>query len=432
MKVVTPGIVQRPADEQDGRTDAELVHYLKNPPLVTHERNVWAFWDGGFDAMKPWTRRNVLGWIRRQGPSWDVRLLDMAGATGPGGGSSSSSSPTNVHRFVDPAYLPACFNAGTMADPTKGQHASDMVRLPLLYLHGGVWIDVGAILFRRLDDIFWRQLEDPDCPFEMAVTLFQMRKYAGQCLTGFIGARKGNPFIERWMRVWLEMWKDEGGGEGGRTHCAGLHAHPLVAPLGLMMGFEQQTPPEGKQLRVLDMGGDPSIMDMRLMTDYLALNLAYERVRLLVDARDGWDGPRYYRERVHLLDSIDEMWKSHEIRRMDELFPLLSLPFRPEDIEGGNDPGQKSVADWVGHILAHCSMAKFSQGYWQPGAPVPLAMQWGMPENEGADVKEGTWAAYLRWASLACEQTRSPGQCLESIKLPAEQYEILYKGLLEE
>ncbi|KAK8033598.1 capsule polysaccharide biosynthesis protein [Apiospora marii] len=419
MKVVTPGIVQLPAHEQDSRTDAELIHYLKNPPPVTHERNVWAFWDGGFDAMKPWTQRNVLGWIRRQGPEWDVRVLDMATTTGPAG----SSSPTHAHRFIDPAYLPACFNAGTMTGPTRGQHASDMVRLPLLYLHGGVWLDVGAMLFRRLDDIFWRHLADPECPFEMAVTLFQSRKYAGQCLTGFLGARKGNPFIERWMRVWLAMWE-------GRTSCAGLREHPLVAPLGLVMGPERQEAlDETNKPRVLDMGGDPGILDLGTMTDYLALNIAYERVRLLVDPRDGWDGPRYYRERVHMLDSIDELWKSHEMRRMDELFPLLSLPFRPETV--GTDPKQKSVADWVGYILANCSMAKFSQGYWQPGAPVPLAMLWGMPENAGADVKEGTWAAYLRWASLACEQTRFRGRCLESMRLPAEQDEIIYKGLLE-
>lgn len=432
MKVVTPGIVERPAHEQDRRTDAELIHYLKNPPPVTHERNVWAFWDGGFDAMKPWTQRNVLGWMRRQGPAWDVRVLDMATpATGRPDSSSSAPSPTHVHRFVGPAYLPACFNAGTLAGPARGQHASDMVRLPLLYLHGGVWLDVGAILFRRFDDIFWRQLADPACPFEMAVTLFQSRRYAGQCLTGFLGARRGNPFIERWMRVWLEMWKGAGAGEGGRTSCAGLREHPLVAPLGLVVGPDRQEATEGtKGPRVLDMGGDPGVLDLGAMTDYLALNLAYERVRLLVDPRGGWDGPRYLRERVHLLDGIDEMWKSHELRRMDELFPLLSLPFRPE--AAGDDPEQRSAADWVGHLLARCSMAKFSQGYWQPGAPVPLAMRWGRPEHAGADARAGTWAAYLRWASVACEQTRGRGRRgLESLRLPAEQDEIIYKGLLE-
>ncbi|KAK8128728.1 capsule polysaccharide biosynthesis protein [Apiospora sp. TS-2023a] len=426
MKIVTPGIVQRPAHEQDGRTDAELVHYLKNPPPVTHERNVWAFWHGGFDAMKPWTQRNVLGWIRRQGPSWDVRVLDMVSTTDESGSSSSSSSlssPTHVHRFVDPAYLPECFNANTMTGPIKGQHASDMVRLPLLYLHGGVWLDVGAILFRNFDDIFWRQLEDPACPYEMAVTLFQMREHAGQCLTGFVGARKGNSFIERWMRVWLAMWQ-------GRTDCAGLHKHPLVASMGLVAGPEKHPAPDGVgEARVFNMG-DPGDFEAGAITDYLALNLAYERVRLLVDPQDGgWDGPAYYRERVHMTDGIDELYRSHVIRRMDELFPLLSLPFRPETVD--TDPEQKSAADWVGHILANSSMAKFSQGYWQPGAPVPLAMLWGMPENEGADIKEGTWAAYLRWASLTCEQTRFQGRCLESLKLPAEQYEIIYKGLLE-
>ncbi|KAI1751566.1 hypothetical protein F4782DRAFT_531340 [Xylaria castorea] len=404
---ITPGIKLIPESEIDTRSDAELIEALKNPGPVRHERNVWGFWNTGVDTMRPWTLRNVLGWVRRQGPSWDVRLLDMV----PG-------SPANVENFVPPEYLPECFKNGTMDGIAKGQHTSDLARVPLLYLHGGIWLDVGTILFRKFDDIFWRDLEDPASPFEMGITLFQIRKYPGSCQTGFIGARKGNPFMERWMQLQLELWKD-------RTNCTGQHEHPLFKFLGMYI------PPEEVQLekhRNIDFGG-LGVFDMKIISDYVALNLEYDRVRLLKDDKTGWNGPEYYRRHVHLLDALDEIWKSHEMMKQDEAFPLLSLPFQPEQI--GTDTKQKAAAEYVGHVLANCSMAKHSQGHWQPGAPVPLARSWSMPENADADIKKGTWAEYLRWASMFCEQTRFKGECLPSLKLPDEGDVIMNAGLLE-
>ncbi|KAH8591162.1 hypothetical protein B0O99DRAFT_598467 [Bisporella sp. PMI_857] len=309
MKPVTPGIVPIPDNELDHRTDDEIIAYLKNPPPIRGERNVWAFWDSGFDNIRPWCQRNVLGWSRR---------------------------------------------------------------------------------------------------------------YIGQCLTGFIAARKENPFIERWMRVWQELWK------GDRTNCFGLHAHPLLKHLGLIM------PPDlvgHEKPRHIDMGGEAESFDLKILTDYLALNMAYERVRLLKDPLTGWDGPQYFRKHIHLMDTIDELWKSHEMLLQDELFPLLSLPFEPEEVD--SDPQQKAASDYVGYVLANCSMAKFSQGHWQPGGRIPLAMSWSMSENVDADIKKGTWSEYLRWASLSCNQQRCNGLCLESVHLPEEKDEVLTTGLFE-
>jgi hypothetical protein len=54
--------------------------------------------------------------------------------------------------------------------------------------------------------------------------------------------------------------------------------------------------------------------------------------RLLKDDLPGWNGPEYSRKHVYLLDTINELWKSHEMLMQDELFPLLSLPMEPEKI----------------------------------------------------------------------------------------------------
>ncbi|KAI1325570.1 hypothetical protein F5Y16DRAFT_260938 [Xylariaceae sp. FL0255] len=415
FEIFTPGIELISQDRIDTRSDEELIACLRSPIPVRHEKNVWAFWNDGWDSMRPWTQRNVLGWMRRQGPDWDVRVLDMV----PG-------SATNVQNFIpSPSeYLPECSRAGTMDGLARGQHASHMARLPLLYFHGGVWLDVGSLLFRTFDDISWREISDPNSPFEMGISLFQSRMYPGQCLTGFIVAKKGNPFIERWMRVWLQLWNEYDGKK--RTNCLGIHEHPLLKPLGLIVPPDLREDPNPRKL---DMGGSGASFDLEILTDYLAFNMAYERVRLLVDESTGWNGPAYFRKHVHLIDTVDELWKSHEMLLQDEVFPLLSLPFKPKIIS--EDMQQKAATDYVGYVLANCAIAKHSQGHWQPGTRIPLAMSWGMAGNEEADIKPGTWAEYMRWASIYCEQTRYKGTCLPSLSLAPEKDSIIRAGLLE-
>ena len=115
-------LVQIPPSRLDPRTDEEIAETLCAYRPVTSERNVWAFWDEGFLALRPWYRRNVLAWVRRLGPSWTVRVLDLV-----------PHSPNHVHRFVAPENFPAAFNQGTMDGPNKAQHASDLTRLAVLF-----------------------------------------------------------------------------------------------------------------------------------------------------------------------------------------------------------------------------------------------------------------------------------------------------------
>lgn len=43
-------------------------------------------------------------------------------------------SPNNALNFMGAEYLPPCFLEKTMTGKTNAVHASDMVRLPLVYL----------------------------------------------------------------------------------------------------------------------------------------------------------------------------------------------------------------------------------------------------------------------------------------------------------
>lgn len=84
-----------------------------------------------------------------------------------------------------------------MTGPYVGPHSADLIRLPLIYVHGGVWMDAGTLIFHDLDDICWSRLEDPESPYEMAGFIIPqggaMRK---RFLNHFIAARKGKLICE--------------------------------------------------------------------------------------------------------------------------------------------------------------------------------------------------------------------------------------------
>jgi hypothetical protein len=55
-------------------------------------------------------------------------------------------------------------------------------------------MDVGNILFRKLDRVCWDQLEDPDSPHEVSAALM----YGTFMANHFVASQKGNEFIKRW------------------------------------------------------------------------------------------------------------------------------------------------------------------------------------------------------------------------------------------
>ena len=81
-----------------------------------------------------------------------------------------------------------------MDDPYVGPYSADFLRGVCLYLHGGAWMDVGILLIRKLESIYWDPLEDPNSPFEVSVPWM----YGTVMANHFVASRKGCPFIKCW------------------------------------------------------------------------------------------------------------------------------------------------------------------------------------------------------------------------------------------
>lgn len=104
-----------------------------------------------------------------------------------------------------------------MTGPYTGPHSADFLRGASLYNYGGVWMDVGCIMFRNLDKICWDQLEDESSQYTISVPLM----FAQYMANHFIAARKGDEFIKKWHDLFMHFWK-------GRDDYSCIIESPLI------------------------------------------------------------------------------------------------------------------------------------------------------------------------------------------------------------
>ncbi|PWI65124.1 hypothetical protein PCL_07423 [Purpureocillium lilacinum] len=337
-----PGTSGIPANKLDRRTDEEIAAWLQRRHEVVSEKN-----------------HNVVNWVRRLGPDWTVHVLDTV-----------PDSETNVRHFIEDieTVLPKAFNEGTMNGPTVGQHQADLVRSPLIYQHGGIWMDVGMILFRHVEDICWSAIMDPTSPYEVGEFAMQLRPGVESMMNGFIAARKGNLFIERWHT---------------------LPQAPIIEANPAAKAAEQLNAPE-------------ATVSMAFLGDYLMQILCFERLRRVIDP-NGFNGPEYYATHVFLLPSMSEMYYLQGISSWqgDKEFALLSA--RATD-DSDDVSLRKEARRVVDHMLANTATMKLSHA--PPGELPFLADIQSQPEYRNADLAKGTFAAYLRHSSVHFDQGR--------------------------
>ncbi|KAI0459175.1 capsular polysaccharide synthesis protein-domain-containing protein [Xylaria acuta] len=391
-----PGLRLIDPNKLDLRSDEEIAAWLQKPHPITSDKNVWAFWHQGYAQMAPWVQRNVINWVRRLGPEWTVHLLDKL----PG-------SSTNVTRYVESSYFPDAFNNDTMDGPNVGPHSGDLVRLPLIWKYGGVWIDVGTFLFRNIDDICWKQIEDPSTPYEVAGFVIEMRPGVDCMLNGFVAAKRGNPFIKRWHDIYLALWE-------GVTNAHGFHKHPLLQHLPLLC------PP-------VDKLNCPNLnMMMEAFSDYLAAFMCFERLRKLIDPSDGFNGPEYYSNRMLLFPALQETYYFQQQTNWSgtRQFELLTAKRTGEGVV--KDEKWQAAENFVTNALANTATMKLSHG---PAGALDsfLADLWDCKEHQEKDNVENTFAAYLRYGSVHVDQTRE----MVPIKMGWPSEEVLTCGVLE-
>ena len=365
-----PGVHAIPSALLDLRPDANIDHTLLHPGPVTSEKNIWFFWHSGYANMHPYAQRNIRAWHRRFAPcGWTVRVVDR-----------QPSSPLNIANFVDasnPGTFPRAFIDGTLGGTYAAQHTSDLVRWPLLLAHGGVYADVGMMQIGDLDRLWQATVGDPASGYEVL-------SYDGddaRCRTimnYFMASRKENPLFRRCHRLLLKLWE-------GKTSTEGMHASPLLKGVPLMGGENSIDGEEKKSAEEVS----------QMLTDYIIQGQVMTMVLGLVDEEDEWDGPRYAKEHIYVIEFMVGAQLINEMTAWDgrKAFELMSLKL---PIEGEvESEEQRKAREIVETCLRKSFGFKLAHGLILRVLGETLGSLWR--KHEGSDDVPGTYAHCLRF-----------------------------------
>ncbi|KAI4955796.1 hypothetical protein J4E91_000003 [Alternaria rosae] len=358
-------------ESNDNRTDAEILDALTKHAPITSEKNIWTFWHAGVQQMPEWTQRNIINWVRLHGPEWTIRVLDTV-----------PDSLNHALTWISTELLPETFVKGTMTGPYVGPHSADFLRGAALYTYGGVWMDVGCIVFRHLDKVCWDQLGDDSSPFTVAAPLVHL--------------------------IFLELWK-------GRTDFTGVVQSPLISFIKQMNNnalYEAGFKWEWK-------------VDEQTLIGYIGQCLAWIRLTWLQEPNGGFDGVTYWAEKILLWHALSEDFPAENTLGFDSADFMKLLTMRVDADESDVEYEKARKATWG--MLTQSVMQKITHGKGL-GETLHIGTLLDLPENEGIDAAPGTLGGLLRYGSVHLEQTRD----MPYIKAPAVDPKcILRKGLLE-
>ncbi|KKZ61513.1 hypothetical protein EMCG_00592 [[Emmonsia] crescens] len=332
----------------DTREDEEIISSLDAFTPVESEKNIWAYWHSGIKSMPGWCKRNVVNWSRLCGPSWTIRVLD-----------NIPDSPNHVLKYIPADMLPETFVKRTMEGPYTGKHAADFLRGASLYLHGGVYMDVGILLVRSLDRICWATLADDSSPRNVAVP----HMYNVFLANHFVASRKGDPFIKRWHELFIHLWAN-------RTSHTGIGSDPL-----LEFAINKDYSGANANGYKFDFAVEPITV-----YEYLAQVACWARLCKLEDAGDGFSCADYAVDHILWYNSLNENWPAETVVGFggQNVFNTLCtrLDADPESEE------YKAAYKVVWRALTRSCMQKVSRSKQLTKTPA-LGYLWD--ENDSAD-----------------------------------------------
>jgi len=155
----------------------------KIPKRIVPGNTIWLLWFQGFEKSPYVVKRVVESW-KKHNPSWNVELV----------------TDENLHTYL---HFPSHILKKRKLQIIQDQAFSDIIRISLLYHHGGIWADATLLCLRPLDDWVYHCL---------APTGFWMyrgyRERKGPA-SWFIVSIKGNYLINSWYESMVQFWKKQ-------------------------------------------------------------------------------------------------------------------------------------------------------------------------------------------------------------------------------
>jgi hypothetical protein len=385
----------RCAEPKTTQSDEQITTTLSQFQPVVSEKNIWAFWHSGIHSMPSWNLRNVISWVRMHDSEWTVRVLD-----------SVPDSPNYFLKYVPASMLPKALVEGNFDGPYAGPHSADSLRGACLFLHGGVFLDVGCLLIRTMERICWNQLADPSSPFQVCIPWM----YSTTIANSFTAARKGDPFIESWHNLFIKLWE-------GHVNHKGIIANPLLA-FAASLDFDES--------RAAKFHWDFAVEPI-VVVEYISQVMCWQRLCMLTkDEGNGFVPQEYWKNKVLIFDVLEECWAAEATLGFkgcgQKMFDLLKLPLDSDQFSAEYDEAQKLV--W--RLLSESSLQKVIHGKHLTHDK-NLGELWDDPANEGSDCGPGTFAELLRYGAENFVQVREEIRYVE-VPTPTQS---LDKGVFE-
>ena len=255
-----------------------------------------------------------------------------------------------------------------------------------------MYADVGIIQIGDLDRLWCETVGNPSSPFQ--VLSYNAHAICPNGLANyFFASRRDNPFFARCHRLFLQLWD----AEGGKTSTEGMHGSVLLKGVPLM-GEMYTLKEEGRNIEKEE--------GCRMITDYIIQMQVMRMVMGLVDDEDGWNGPEYIAKHVYAIESsvgaqlynIMTKWKGQKV------FDLMSLSLPKEgEVENAE---QKEAREIIEACLQRSFGFKLVHGLIVKAFGDTLGALWR--KHEGSDDVPGTYAHWLRYASMHWNQDGIP------------------------
>ena len=256
-----------------------------------------------------------------------------------------------------------------------------------------MYADVGFIQIGDLDRLWRETIGNPSSPFEVlsydAGSILNCIGFANY----FFASGRDNPFLARCHRLFLQLWN----ADGGKTSTEGMHGSVLLKELPLMRG-EFTIEEEGRTI------GKEEVS--RIVTDYIIQGQVMSMVMGLVDDEDGWDGPEYIAKHVYAIEFVVGSQLINEMTAWNgqKAFDLMSLSLPKEgEVENAE---QKEARKIVETCLQRSFGLKLAHGLILRVFGETLGTLWR--KHEGSDDVLGTYAHWLRYASMYWNQDGIP------------------------
>jgi hypothetical protein len=155
---------------------ASSAHRMSVPkPVVVPGKTIWLLWLSGWHEDVPWISQQVAESWEFHNPTWNVELL----------------TEENLHVFVDIPYL---FKVASR------QAKSDIIRLYLLDMHGGVWADATMLCMVSLDSWVY------DALAPAGFWMYHGGAKSQYPASWFMVSVKHAPIVHEWRLMCDEYW----------------------------------------------------------------------------------------------------------------------------------------------------------------------------------------------------------------------------------